>query len=418
VSTPSKEPGLPDGWRSLPLRDVASEKIVYGIVQAGPHDPNGVPYLKSSDVGGVIAPEGLQRTSLAIHAKFGRSKVVPGNIVISLRGNTGATSVVPPDLREANLTQGTARIAVSKEHSSEFVRQQIAGASTQRLIQAATKGSTFVEITLDDLRKVEILCPPPHEQRRIAEILSTWDRTIETVEALITNAREQKAALMQALLTGKRRLPGFKEGWATTSLGQLGTSFGGLSGKTGADFGTGAPFITYKNVFENAAVDPRNVELVELGEGERQNSIRFGDILFTTSSETPDEVGMSSVVLFDHGTMYLNSFCFGFRPNDAHEIVPAFAAHFFRSDEMRTKIAALAQGSTRYNISKAQLLKVSFALPAPPEQHALAKLLDVAQAEITRQNDQLKALRQEKAALMQQLLTGKRRVRVAESEAA
>jgi type I restriction enzyme, S subunit len=116
--------------------------------------------------------------------------------------------------------------------------------------------------------------------------------------------------------------------------------------------------------------------------------------------------------------MYLNSFCFGFRPKHTDEIVPAFSAHFFRSEEMRTKIAALAQGSTRYNVSKTQMLKLSFNLPGPSEQHALAKLLDVAQALINRESDQLDALRQEKSALMQQLLTGKRRVRAAESEAA
>ncbi|MGH8338066.1 MAG: restriction endonuclease subunit S, partial [Gammaproteobacteria bacterium] len=218
MSDPSIGPSIPDGWRSLPLSEVASEKIVYGIVQAGPHDPDGVPYLKSSDVGEAIATADLQRTTPEIHAKFGRSKVVPGNIVISLRGNTGATSVVPPDLPMANLTQGTARIAVAKEHHSVFVRQQIASASTQRLIQAATKGSTFVEITLDDPRKVEILCPPQQEQAQIAVILSTWDRAIETVEALIANAHEQKSALMQALLTGRKRLPGFSGVWAERTL--------------------------------------------------------------------------------------------------------------------------------------------------------------------------------------------------------
>ncbi|MGQ3297346.1 restriction endonuclease subunit S [Reyranella sp.] len=271
---------------------------------------------------------------------------------------------------------------------------------------------------LEEWLKWDFDFPPVRDQRLIAEILATWDRATETVAALVGNARKQKAALMQALLTRKRRLPGCVEEWTTTSLDQLGTTFGGLSGKSKADFGTGAPFVTYKNVFENAVTDPQYVDLVEVGEGERQNSIRFGDILFTTSSETPKEVGMSSVVLFDPGTMYLNSFCFGFRPKAADAIVPAFAAHFFRSEEMRTKIAALAQGSTRHNISKAQLLKLSFALPPPPEQQSISRILDAAQADIDHLNEQLTALRQEKSALMQQLLTGKRRVRLSQTETA
>lgn len=83
---------------------------------------------------------------------------------------------------------------------------------------------------------------------------------------------------------------------------------------------------------------------------------------------------------------------------------------------MRTKIAALAQGSTRYNISKGELLKLRFALPDPKEQQAIAQVMDTAAGEIRRLKDQLTTLRQEKSALMQQLLTGKRRVKVDERE--
>lgn len=405
----------PPGWTRGPLSAHLIEEL-RPLKMAGDEVYDLVTVKRSR--GGVVRRERLKGSEIAVKTQF---RLKAGDFLISKRQIVhGACGIVPPELDGAIVSNEYSILRARPTLDLGFLNCLAHSIYFQQTCFHSSIGVHVEKMIfkLDEWMKWDFDLPPALEQRRIAEISATWDRAIETVEALFTNAREQKAALMQALLTGKRRLSGFKEGWATTSLGQLGTTFGGLSGKAGADFGTGAPFITYKNVFENAAADPRNVELVELGEGERQNSVRFGDILFTTSSETPDEVGMSSVILFDPGTMYLNSFCFGFRPNDAHEIVPAFAAHFFRSDEMRTKIAALAQGSTRYNISKAQLLKVSFALPAPPEQHALAKLLDVAQAEISRQNDQLKALRQEKAALMQQLLTGKRRVRVAESEAA
>lgn len=265
--------------------------------------------------------------------------------------------------------------------------------------------------------------PSENEQKAIWTAVESWSRAIETVEALIANARVQKQALMQQLLPQgttppKRRLPGFSGEWRETSLGSLGETYGGLTGKSKNDFGSGSPFITYKNVFENGLVDPKNIELVKIEAGERQHAIRNGDILFTTSSETPEEVGMSSVVTFDAETIYLNSFCFGFRPSSTKAVRPHFASHFFRSASMRRQISALAQGSTRYNISKAALLKLSFHLPNADEQDAIADVLGGCDAELFKLTGQLSALRQEKAALVQQLLTGKRRVKLPESEAA
>ena len=415
---------IPEGWQSVPLADIAKSKIVYGIVQAGPHDPTGVPYLKSSDIGGQIDCSSLQRTAPEIHQRFARSTVVPGDIVISLRGNIGDTSIVPDELAEANLTQGTARISVAEDFDRDFVFFQLASFDVQRRIHSVTKGSTFVEITLEDLRKIEIPVPQCRRQQRyIADLFLDWNHAIETVEALIANACAQKQALMQQLLPQgttppKKRLPGFSGEWREVSLGSLGETYGGLTGKSKNDFGSGSPFITYKNVFENSFVDPKNVERVRIEAGERQHLIRNGDILFTTSSETPEEVGMSSVVTFDASAIYLNSFCFGFRPNSGNSIRPHFAGNFFRSPSMRRQIAALAQGSTRYNISKSALLKLTFQLPDAEEQDAIADIFGGCDAELLKLTGQLTALRQEKAALMQQLLTGKRRVKLPESEVA
>ncbi len=405
MSRLSNESGLPDGWRSLQLSEVASERIVYGIVQAGPHDPTGVPYLKSSDVGGVIVTEGLQRTSSAIHAKFGRSKVVPGNIVISLRGNIGATSVVPPDLGEANLTQGTARIAVSKEHSSEFVRQQIAGASTQRLIQAATKGSTFVEITLDDLRKVEILCPPPQEQRRIADILSTWDRAIETVDALTTNAREQKRALMQALLTGRSRLPGFSDEWMGLRLGQA----------FAERLERGDDDLALLSVTQSSGIIPqedagrRNISSADQS---NYKTVRAGDIAYNTMRMWQGASAVSSL------TGKVSPAYTVVTPREGHDA--GFYGYLFKKPEMIHIFERHSQGlvSDTWNLKFPLFAAIRICVPGFEEQRAIAKIIRVADNLIRQRQAQLDALRQEKAALMQQLLTGKRRVRVAESEAA
>lgn len=405
---------VPSGWRSIPLSEVAAEKIVYGIVQAGPHDPDGVPYLKSSDIGGLIDIDGLQRTSPAIHTKFRRSRVVPGDIVISLRGNTGVTSVVPPTLPEANLTQGTARVAVTEEHSSTFIRQQIASSSTQRLIQAATKGSTFVEITLDDLRQVEILCPPLPEQRRIADILSTWDRSIETVEALIANACTEKAALMQALLTGRHRLPGFHEEWGWRKFADV-----------------------FERVREKNGIGDTNVLTISAQHGLVSQTDYFNKVVAS------DDVRGYTLLHrgdFAYNKSYSDGYPFGaFKPLDRYDrgIVSSlyicfrlagadhdhdFMRHYFEAGLFNREVAAIAQEGARnhglLNVSVVDFFDASLHTPAHEEQIAIAAVINSAERKERMLSAQRDALRKEKAALMQQLLTGKRRIKLAESEAA
>ena len=100
-------------------------------------------------------------------------------------------------------------------------------------------------------------------------------------------------------------------------IGEIGLYFSGLTGKTKDDFQDGnAKFITYMNVFSNPSLDVNSTGVVKINEGEKQNKIKKGDILFTGSSETPDEAGMSCVVTDDlEGDFYMNSFCFGLRLN-------------------------------------------------------------------------------------------------------
>lgn len=147
-------------------------------------------------------------------------------------------------------------------------------------------------------------------------------------------------------------------GWITISnLGSLGIVLNGLSGKTKEDFGSGEPYIPYVNVFRNSKVDITKLDYVKIKKGEKQNALKYGDIIFTTSSETVEEVGMTSVFLDKIGTYYLNSFCFIFRLHDFNRIVPQFSQYLFRGEEVRHSISLLGQGSTRYNLSKTRLLK-------------------------------------------------------------
>ena len=151
-----------------------------------------------------------------------------------------------------------------------------------------------------------------------------------------------------------------KTEWVHKKLGDLGYSYSGLSGKTIDDFGEGKPFIPYMNIFSNGEIDPNKLEYVRIAENEHQNKVEQGDWFFTTSSETPEEVGMTSVLVDNIGEAYLNSFCFGFRLYNKQEFDPKFASYLFRSEELRKKISLFAQGSTRYNLPKQQMFEKLF----------------------------------------------------------
>ena len=164
------------------------------------------------------------------------------------------------------------------------------------------------------------------------------------------------------------RFAGFTGAWEQRKLGNLGETYTGLSGKSKEDFGHGtAKFITYMNVYSNPVSDPEGTDLIEVDN--RQNTVRKGDVLFTTSSETPEEVGMSSVVFESIENTYLNSFCFGYRPKI--EFNNFYLAFLLRSGGFRKNIIFLAQGISRYNISKNAVMNIPIPIPAKEEQEAI-----------------------------------------------
>ena len=177
--------------------------------------------------------------------------------------------------------------------------------------------------------------------------------------------------------------------WEQRKLGDVGETYTGLSGKTKADFGHGqARFVTYMNVFSNPISNPEMTEPIEIDP--KQNEVEVGDVFFTTSSETPEEVGMSSVLLEKRGKIYLNSFCFGFRPTE--KIDSYYLAYMLRSESAREKIILLAQGISRYNISKNKVMEIAVSLPSLDEQKLIGQYF--------RQLDNLITLHQRKPFLM------------------
>ena len=201
-------------------------------------------------------------------------------------------------------------------------------------------------------------------------------------------------------LVPKLRFPGFTEPWEQRKLGSIGSTYTGLSGKTKEDFGHGeAQYITYLNVFQNTVSDITMTDKVEIDT--TQNEVKYGDVLFTTSSETPEEVGMSSVWLGHTSNIYLNSFCFGFRPNQ--KIDPYFLGYSLRAPYMRDKIKILAQGISRYNISKNKVMELEISLPNNEEQSLLGNFLRNIDLGITLHQRKLEHLKLKKKSLLQKL---------------
>ncbi|EIY1016794.1 restriction endonuclease subunit S, partial [Escherichia coli] len=168
-------------------------------------------------------------------------------------------------------------------------------------------------------------------------------------------------------------------------LGNVAEIYGGLTGKSKSDFENGnARYVSYKKIFGYLDVNDYPTDYVYISEGERQNKVRYGDVLFTGSSEIADEAGMSSAVTvhFDE-SVYLNSFSFGIRFSNSIKIKPEFAKYLFRTHFMRSEIAKTASGVTRFNISKSRFKKILVPIICPndPEkslaiQSEIVRILD------------------------------------------
>ena len=259
---------------------------------------------------------------------------------------------------------------------------------------------------------LELVAPADRiEQKFIAEALSDTDNLIQSLENLIDKKKKIKQGAMQQLLTGKKRLPGLSGEWRKVIVKDIGYAYGGLSGKSKSDFdGGNKPYITFLNVMNNTIIEISSLRYVRVKSSESQNRVNTGDLLFNTSSETPEEVGMCSVLLGEIDELYLNSFCFGFRIYDQNLFEPLYLAYFFRSNEGRKLFFSLAQGATRYNLSKNLFYNIEFKHPSIQEQKAIAQVLSDMDNEIEALEEKLEKYKTIKQGMMQELLTGRIRL--------
>jgi type I restriction enzyme S subunit len=268
-------------------------------------------------------------------------------------------------------------------------------------------GSTIKNLSLKTLRETKISYPTQSEQTKIAIFLTTVDDKLKALKQKKTLLEQYKKGVMQKIFSQKIR---FKDDngndypdWEEKKLGDIGETYNGLTGKTKENFGSGKSYIQYKQIFDDSKIDISRFELVEISPTEKQNKVLFGDVFFTVSSETPNEIGMSSVLLDEIEELYLNSFCFGFRANSMTTLSPYFSKYLFRCEIIRNQIIKLAQGSTRFNMSKVQLMKLMIYLPTIEEQTKIANFLSAIDDKIKNCSAQIANTEVWKKGLLQQM---------------
>lgn len=209
--------------------------------------------------------------------------------------------------------------------------------------------------------------------------------------------------MLQQIFSRKISVETDDTSWVHISLGELGDFFGGLTGKSKEDFENGdATFITYMNVYKNAFADKTLVTTVDVQPDEHQNAIKFGDILFTQSSETVEEVGLTSVWVHET-TPYLNSFCMALRPHSLEKYNPYYLGYVLRSHQIRQAIMKEGQGISRINLSAGRIKNILIPIPSISVQSIIAGFLRKFDTKISANEEILADLISLKKALLQQL---------------
>ena len=321
-------------------------------------------------------------------------------------------------------------VLIGKEVSNEFLFRII---QTNKFyhVSMVTTGSKMPRADWNFISSFPFFIPSLPEQKKIASFLSAVDQKIQQLTRKKELLEKYKKGMMQKIFSqeirfkpdenillhastssanndGKKPVTEPVEvtnypDWEEKRLGDIGMTYNGLSGKSADDFGKGVPYVTYKQIFDNSKIDITKFEYVRIAPGEKQSKVEYGDILFTTSSETRLEVGFVSVLLDKIEQLHLNSFCFGYRINFHDEFSPKFARYLFRSEKFRRAIVKLGQGSTRYNMSKNEMKKLTIKIPVNKEQKKIADFLDLIQNKIESIKTQITQTQKFKKGLLQQM---------------
>ena len=282
------------------------------------------------------------------------------------------------------------------EHNPYFVFSQLHTYRYWRWVSIMSARSGQPGINSLEYASFPIFTTTLKEENKISSLLSLIDERITTQNKIIEKYESLIQAICETLIESEQ----YK---VELSFNDFGKPYSGLSGKSAEDFGNGWPYITYMNVYQNQIIDITDVGLVKINETEQQSVVRYGDILFTLSSETPDEVGMGAVYLGDAYPLYLNSFCFGVHITDESKIFPPFLAYYISTKSFRKAVFPLAQGSTRFNLQKNDFMKKIFHFPTVKKQSEIYSVLKAYSDKLSVEKNIVNLLCEQKSYLLRQL---------------
>ena len=406
---------IPEEWDVTSLSD-AFQNLEAGVSVNSDERQNADFFvLKTSAISdGLI---NIDEAKPVVKKEYARLKcpVKKGSIIIS-RMNTpqlvGACGYVAEDAKGYFLPDRLWQVINSKPEKYDFrwLNYLLNQYRYKNAIHAVATGTSNSMKNISKERLLEIRIPRPsiEEQKFIVKAISDIEALIYDLEKRIKKKQNIFTGTMQSLLSGKIRISDSL--WEKYVIGDIGDFYSGLTGKQKDDFGKGnARYITFLNVLNNTVIDISKLESVQVNEDEYQNEVLKGDLFFNTSSETPEEVGMCAVLMDSIRNTYLNSFCFGFRLK-TKKVYALFFSYYFNSQEGRKIMRVLAQGATRFNLSKDYFSQTEIELPPYEDQVEIAQTLADMEGDILSLEKKCLKYKAIKQGMMEELLTGKVRL--------
>ena len=401
-------PGFTDVWEQRKLEELA-ESFNYGLNASAMEFDGENKYIRITDIdeqSHKFIQSGLTSPNIDL-LNADDYLLKEGDILFARTGaSVGKSYQYEPLDGKVYFAGFLIRARIKPEFDPSFIFQNTLTEKYNNFIKVTSQRSGQPGVNAQEYANFSILIPSRGEQVKLGNFFKQLDDTIALHQRELDNLKITKQVFMKKMFPkeGEKvpevRFPGFMADWDYRKLGDVGETYTGLSGKSKDDFGHGrGKYVTYMNVFSNSIANPSLVELVEIDT--KQNEVNPGDIFFTTSSETPEEVGMSSVWLENSDNTYLNSFCFGYRPIEKFDNY--YLAYMLRSSVVRKKITFLAQGISRYNISKNKVMDIAVPIPVIEEQTKIGEFFKQLDDIINLQQQELEKLKQTKQAFLQKM---------------
>lgn len=419
---------IPEDWEVKPIGDLIDllTGFPFSSIQ---YSNSGTRLLRGSNIkrGNIDWSEEITEYWPQVTPELKRYLLLEGDLVISMDGSLVGRSYSRLTKKDTPslLLQRVARIR-SKKIDIGYLKQFVGSDNFVKYSDSVKTVTAIPHISPGDIKNYNIPFPPSiEEQNAIAEALSDNDDLIASLDKLIAKKKDIKQAAMQELLTGKRRLPGFGEGkgykqtgvgmipedWEIKTLGDLFTFKNGLN-KGKEYFGHGIPIVNYMDVYKNRGIHISDLKgRVSLNNNEINTYIvHRGDVFFTRTSETIEEVGISAVMLDEPQDTVFSGFVLRAHPKIDDILIEEFKKYCFSSRVIRKMIVSKSSYTTRALTNGRSLSLVSIPIPSLPEQTAIAEILSDMDDEIAELEQKRDKVEKIKEGMMQELLTGRIRL--------